>query len=143
MVVYDIKGSTPAKVNRHLGNIKDAPASKQKDPAYDTIDIDLDGYTMFMAYSHEDIAKPQQIFHAHYVPTSSNRSEELRFQRYNREYDVQIWPSFKRNPEFREEAGRTDVDQLRYELNRENAKDNRNKFLLKDSKGKHSVVPYK
>ncbi|MBH5319897.1 hypothetical protein I6N90_19030 [Paenibacillus sp. GSMTC-2017] len=133
MVVYDITSSTSGKVNRHLANNL---GGSKVDPTIVDETLDLNGYTVFLAYNHNT----SKVFHAHFVPTIF-RAKELAFNRYKYKYDIQIHPNFSRNSEYLELNNRTDLEQLRWEQRYQLALNNRNGFLLGDNKGNKSVVP--
>ncbi|GIO06187.1 hypothetical protein J31TS6_22150 [Brevibacillus reuszeri] len=134
LVVYDINSSLNTTVNRHLGNKLDR--SELSDPSYRNETLNLRGYTVFLIFSY----RYDRLFHVHFVP-QADRTKELKYMRYNGNFDLQIFDRVRFTPGFNENLQRTDSDRLDYERKYNQAKRDRN--LTRDSNGRKSVVPYR
>lgn len=98
--------------------------------------LDLNGYTVFLIYNHIT----GKVFHAHFVPTAL-RARELDYNRFLGQFDLRIYPSVIQDTSYLTFAGRSDVEQLRYEQWYGSSLNFRRGQLLSDSAVRKSVVP--
>ncbi|WP_054956262.1 hypothetical protein [Paenibacillus dakarensis] len=125
LAVYDVKDSLPAAVDRHLENhILD----KRFGPENANITMDLKGYSVFILYSLSDDGGPLEIHRVRWFP-SHLRENELQYIRYEEQLDLGVWPSESINPEYVDEAARSDMEQQNREQRRERIYKLRDRYM--------------
>ncbi|WP_304942272.1 hypothetical protein [Vallitalea guaymasensis] len=140
MMVIDINTKMTGKVNRHMGNKLISGESMGEGqsifPDFPSEILDLNGYTVFIIYNPSE----RILFHAHFVPQYM-RPEELHYQRYKGEFDLQLYPRVIEDKRYNKYNLQTPKEKYEFECQKAKARDGREEGLDQDSKGFNSIVP--
>lgn len=139
LAVYDVIDSLPATVNRHL---KNHVLENRWGPDHDNIQIDLEGYSIFLYYFKNDDGSYQKISNVRWIP-SELKDQELQYERYEEQLDLEIGPNYSVNNEYLDVFARTDIEMQNREQRRERIYKLRDHYITKDTLGASAILPFK